>query len=208
MSTLDSRWLQKVTVFILRNTPEGRQILLFEHPYAGIQIPAGTVEPGEDPMLAARREAREETGLELGELSLLACRRIQLPTDTYVTCETATAYSRPDPASFDWVRLRRGITVTGLRREAGFIQVNYQEEDRAPGSRSISYQITGWVHAHALSEGIERYFYQAEYAQPSPPRWVQAADNHHFTLFWAPLDPLPEIIHTQAAWLGELRNMR
>ena len=46
-------------------TNRGR-LLVFEHPDhpdAGIQVPAGTVEPGEDPADAVLREAREETGL-------------------------------------------------------------------------------------------------------------------------------------------------
>jgi 8-oxo-dGTP pyrophosphatase MutT (NUDIX family) len=34
-----------------------------ESPEAGIQVPAGTVERGEDPAAAAMREAQEETGL-------------------------------------------------------------------------------------------------------------------------------------------------
>jgi 8-oxo-dGTP pyrophosphatase MutT (NUDIX family) len=207
MASPDSRWLQKVTIFILRSTPEGRQVLLFEHPHAGIQVPAGTVEPGEEPLLAARREAREETGLELGDLTLLACRRVELPADTYVTCETATAYSRPDPASFDWVRLPRGITVSGLRREAGFIQVNYQEEDRVHDSQYISYQVTGWVHAEALARNIERYFFLSEYSGKTPSVWEQVANHHRFTLFWASLDHLPVIVPPQAAWLDELGSM-
>ncbi len=44
----------------------GRRLLLFTHPEspdAGTQVPAGTIEPGEDPKEAVMREAREETGL-------------------------------------------------------------------------------------------------------------------------------------------------
>jgi 8-oxo-dGTP pyrophosphatase MutT (NUDIX family) len=42
------------------------RLLVFTHadePEAGIQVPGGTVEPGEDPDLAVVREAFEETGL-------------------------------------------------------------------------------------------------------------------------------------------------
>jgi 8-oxo-dGTP pyrophosphatase MutT (NUDIX family) len=45
---------------------QGR-LLLLRHPGcpdAGVQVPAGTVEEGEDPEAAALREAREETGLD------------------------------------------------------------------------------------------------------------------------------------------------
>ena len=44
----------------------GDRLLVFRHvhePEAGIQVPAGTVEPGESPDDAVIREAHEETGL-------------------------------------------------------------------------------------------------------------------------------------------------
>ncbi len=44
----------------------GTRLLLFahpQHPEAGIQVPAGTMAPGEDPAAAVLREVREETGL-------------------------------------------------------------------------------------------------------------------------------------------------
>lgn len=45
----------------------GSRVLLFthpDHPDAGIQVPAGTIERGETPAAAALREAREETHLD------------------------------------------------------------------------------------------------------------------------------------------------
>lgn len=44
----------------------GGRLLLFTHPRspeAGIQVPAGTIQPGEEPSAAALREAHEESGL-------------------------------------------------------------------------------------------------------------------------------------------------
>lgn len=45
----------------------GGKLLVFTHrdfPHVGVQVPAGTLEPGEDPAEAVLREAMEETGLE------------------------------------------------------------------------------------------------------------------------------------------------
>lgn len=45
----------------------GRELLVFIHPFspeAGIQVPAGTIEPDESPERGTLREAREETGLK------------------------------------------------------------------------------------------------------------------------------------------------
>lgn len=55
---------QKVVCYVVR---DGR-LLVFRHldqPWeqAGLQVPAGTIRPGEEPAAAALREAREETGL-------------------------------------------------------------------------------------------------------------------------------------------------
>lgn len=57
-----TRQVDKVVIYITR----GDQLLVFTqpaYPEAGIQVPAGTVEPGEAYGAAARREATEETGL-------------------------------------------------------------------------------------------------------------------------------------------------
>jgi 8-oxo-dGTP pyrophosphatase MutT (NUDIX family) len=53
--------VEKVTASVKRLARGCDELLLFEHPYAGIQVPAGTVETGEVPGAAARREAAEES---------------------------------------------------------------------------------------------------------------------------------------------------
>jgi 8-oxo-dGTP pyrophosphatase MutT (NUDIX family) len=56
---------QKVVCYIVRDD----ELLVFRHldePWeeSGLQVPAGSIRPGESPEDAALREAREETGLE------------------------------------------------------------------------------------------------------------------------------------------------
>ena len=60
----------KVVAFVTRNGPAGAELLVFYHPNAGVQVPAGTLEAAEDPLAGARREAWEETGLD--DLRLVA----------------------------------------------------------------------------------------------------------------------------------------
>ena len=55
--------LEKVTALVMRPGARGDELLLFRHPYMGIQIPAGSVDPGETPEVAVLRETHEETGL-------------------------------------------------------------------------------------------------------------------------------------------------
>lgn len=57
-------WREKVLIYVTRGVD---QLLVLEHsaefPDAGVQVPGGGVEPGEDPERAATRELFEETGL-------------------------------------------------------------------------------------------------------------------------------------------------
>ena len=49
----------------MRVGPDGREVVLVHRPkYDDWTLPKGKLEPGEDPLEAALREVREETGLE------------------------------------------------------------------------------------------------------------------------------------------------
>lgn len=59
------RMVEKAVGYVVR----GEQLLVFTHDdvplhRAGVQVPAGSVEPGETPAAAVLREVQEETGLE------------------------------------------------------------------------------------------------------------------------------------------------
>ncbi len=197
--------LGKVTAFVTRPSSRGDELLLFEHPYAGIQIPAGTMEPGETPEQTALREAQEETGLTgLTVSRFLGEADFHCAEDERYMLRRAKVYSRPDPTSFDWAMLPRAAYVRLHRQAGGFSQVSYQETDRYPDPRYISYQITGWVADDALADRQRRYFYLLACDEKTPERWTAATDNHVFTLFWVPLAALPEIVLPQQPWLEYL----
>ena len=58
----------KVLVYVVRRRNGRDELLVHEHrdaPGAGVQVPAGTIEPGERPADAATRELFEESGLRV-----------------------------------------------------------------------------------------------------------------------------------------------
>jgi 8-oxo-dGTP pyrophosphatase MutT (NUDIX family) len=199
--------IDKVTAFVSRERCGERELLLLAHPYAGIQIPGGTVEAGESPIDAAVREAREESGLaRFSDVRCVGCRECTLPVDRRVIVAPATVYARPDATSFHPAHLRRGISVRLLRQEDNFAQIEYVEHDRAPDPTYVTMSIVGWTPASALGDRVRRHFYQLSFAGPSPERWTVRTDDHTFTLFWASLEDLPDIIQPQDEWLAYLQR--
>lgn len=192
----------KVSCFITRDLGQGTELLLIKHPYAGNQIPAGTVESGEKPEEAALREAVEETNLEgLVIAKALGITAEVLPKNQGITTKDTTVYARPDLSSFDWATLRSGIRVMIQRKEQGFSQVIYEEFDRLPDPQYITYSIKGWVPDDVLSQKYTRHFFHLTFNGDSPITWTVSTDNHHFMLFWAPLEDLPPLIPPQDGWL-------
>jgi 8-oxo-dGTP pyrophosphatase MutT (NUDIX family) len=201
------RIVEKVTALITRPAKPGLELLLFEHPYAGIQIPAGTVEEQETPEEAVLREAKEETGLSpLAIQRYLGCEEHRLPDGQRIVAGRTKVYARPDLTSFDWATLRRGIRVATGRRAKGFSQVTYEEFDRLPDPRYVTMSITGWVLGDVLADTRRRHFFHLEYLGPSDFRWAVFTDNHLLILFWAPLPALPQIIHPQDRWVEFLQR--
>jgi len=198
-----SGMIEKVTTFITRSRARGTDLLLFEHPHAGIQIPAGTMEQNEAPEQAALREAREETGLTAFSIrEYLGHTEDHFTGKHRVILASTKVYARPDSASFDWAQFRRGppVTLTG-RHANGFSQVMYEEWDRWPDPQYVTYSIAGWVPDEMLCDTIRRHFFHLEAHSPTQERWIVHTDNHRFVLFWASLTNLPAIVQPQDTWL-------
>jgi 8-oxo-dGTP pyrophosphatase MutT (NUDIX family) len=205
------RVIEKVTAFVTRESKEEYDLLLFEHPHAGIQIPAGTVEEDETPEEAVVREVTEETGLtSLSIRQYLGCAEAKLPEGQRMVAEPTKVYARPDVTSFDWAHLPRGIAVALNKRSNGFSQITFEEFDRVPEPQYLTLCIMGWVPDGALADTKRRHFFHLEFHGPSKESWKVHTDNHCFTLFWAPLRALPAIIPPQDKWLeflfGQLRR--
>ncbi len=57
------RVVRKACACVLRDVDGETDLLVFDHPHAGTQLPKGTVKPHEDPSQAVQRELAEETGV-------------------------------------------------------------------------------------------------------------------------------------------------
>lgn len=205
MSPTTTDTVEKVTAFVTRPTGQGDELLLFQHPSAGIQLPAGTVEQDEAPAAAALREAQEETGLAgFASQRHLTSAADPLPAGAVVVTGAAPVYERPDLSSAAWAKLRRGIVVKVLRRQPGFAQINVETWNSLDNPQYVTFGLTGWVAEEAVTEQRIRHFFHFTFAHPTPPRWVTHTDHHDFTLFWAPLTELPELVAPQQAWLHHL----
>ena len=199
--------IQKVTAFIIRKKGKSPQLLLFEHPHAGIQIPAGTVEEGETPQEAILRELREETGLEqVSIINLLGNQKKNLPEDQKYIKKHTKVYSRPNLSGFDWATLRPGITVHLIRTAPGFSQIEFREYDQVPDARFETMVIKGWVPNETLADSSMRTFFLVGVEDIEKESWTHFADNHTFTFFWSWLDKLPQIIQPQDTWLQFLEK--
>lgn len=198
--------LEKVTAFVPRRVEGIPSLLFFEHPYAGTQLPAGTVEPGETPEAAVVRETREETGLHNVTIErYLGMRETLLPEGQRMLLEPSSVYARPHMPSMSCAQLGRGIILNVEREHEDFAQITYKEWNREASQAYISYQITGWVPKRVLGRAFRRHFFTLTSSEPTPERWEQLAEGvHHFTLFWAPLDGLPAIRPSQRGWLDML----
>ena len=97
--------VEKVTAFITRERNGVKELLLFKHPTAGIQIPAGTVEEGETPETAVRREVYEETGLRVVKIEKsLGCIEKELEENERIIAKTSRVLYQP---KFEFKRLQR-----------------------------------------------------------------------------------------------------
>jgi 8-oxo-dGTP pyrophosphatase MutT (NUDIX family) len=199
--------IEKVAAFITRETKDGLELLLFKHPYAYNQLPAGTVEPDETPESAVLRESFEETGLEpLSIRNYLGYKKDQLSDGIRVILTSTRVFARPDITSFDWAYLRRGVQVRIIRKMDGFSQVTYEEVDDLQDPQYTSMQITGWVPDHTLTKRSTRHFFRLEFNGRTAESWAVFTDHHTFTLFWVPLADAPRIISPyQRAWLEFLK---
>ena len=198
--------VQKVTAFIIRKKDEVRELLVFKHPTTGIQIPAGTVEKGEDIETAVKRETYEETGLQFVKIeNYLGCIENELENNQRIIRETTQVYIQPNLTAIPYKqRLPKGLTVDYLSTHGDFTHISYVEYEYNKFHKPIHIDtnITGWVPNENLSAQKERHFFLVSAQEKTADAWELKSDlGHIFKPYWTPLSPKPNIIPPQDRWL-------
>ena len=153
--------VEKVTAFVTRECNGVKELLLFRHPRAGVQIPAGTVEDGENPETAVKREVYEETGLRLVKIGkILGCVENELGENERIIVKTTPVYSRPSLSSIAYKEeLTRGLTVNYNSKHKEFTLVSYIEYDSLSNPTCIRCNVAGWVPSeHVIARKTRNFF--------------------------------------------------
>ena len=198
--------VQKVTAFIIRERNGVEELLVFKHPTTGIQIPAGTVETGEDIETAVKREAYEETGLQLVEIeNYLGYIENELENNQRIVAETTQVYIDPKLTAIPYKRkLPKGLTIDYLSTGEDFTHISYieYEYDKFHKPIRIDSNIIGWVPSENLSVQKKRHFFHLSTQEETEDAWELKSDmGHIFKPYWTPLSPEPDIIPPQDKWL-------
>ena len=198
--------IQKVTAFIIRERDDVKELLVFKHPTTGIQIPAGTVEEGEDIETAVKRETYEETGLQFVEIeSYLGCFENELEEGQKIIAETTQVYIEPNLKAIPYKRkLPKGLTVDYLSTQEDFTHISYieYEYDKFHKPICIDVNIAGWVSNENISAQKKRHFFLLTTQEETADAWELKSDQGHiFKPYWTPLSPKPQIISPQDKWL-------
>ncbi len=196
--------LGKVTAFITRATSTERELLVFLHPTAGLQLPAGTVEADETPEAAVLRETAEETGLHgVSIVEQLAVIPQLLAEDERMLLQRCVLQA--SPGTEGTLRLggflERGQTVQVIDHNGGFQRVTFTEHQIVDGSLVGVSSKTGWVPARFLTTNVQRSLFHLTPTEPTPQQWAVDADGHTFALSWVSLDLNVGLISPQQAWL-------
>lgn len=201
--------LGKVTAFITRATESGRELLVFLHPTAGLQVPAGTVETGETPEAAVLRETAEEAGLHsVSIVERLAVIPQVLAEDEAMVLERCVLQASPGTEGTLHLRgfLRRGLTVKVIDEIDGFQRVTFNEHKLEDDTFVAVSSRTGWVPTQCLTRAVQRSLFHLTPTEPTPQQWAVDADGHTFALFWVSLDQVVGLVAPQQAWLDLVQD--
>ena len=197
--------LGKVTAFVTRTTGTDRhELLVFRHPHAGVQLPAGTAEPGESAITAVLREVQEETGVMATEATLLTTTITALNDGQRAILDKATVCTGPgNDAEPLGIALRRGLPCRVVANVGQHAEIVFEElTDSQPPE--VIRRFSGWVPRQVLASKLQRSFFQIRSREGSADQWNWfAEDRYSFQCYWVPLSPKPMLVKAQQVWVDD-----
>ena len=196
--------MDKITSFVLRNNRS--EILLFQHEDYTIQLPAGSIENGEDILDAGVREAIEETEINKNAIlgkNMINCITNDLENNEVVIEVKADLYSRPIKTSMKWCAIPRGITVQKIKENSDFIQVKYEDWNNELEKDYITFGVLGWIEKANIGFKKNRHYCMID-VNDSRNEWEVKNDHHVFYCRWIPIDKLPQDIYPNNKWIKVL----
>ena len=197
---------RKVTAFVTRGVEPHRELLTFVHPLAGRQLPAGSVEDGEEPIESAKREVWEETGVsDIERIALIDIEMVRTNGSGFLSSQLGL---RPDPdesAPMTEV-LPRGYKVSISERRGAWVHVSHRIYDFNVTPEIVLHEVSGWVLEAQVARLLERYHYHLVAAADDRRSWTREADGHLFQVEWVPLVPSPRLVTGQQEWFDSRRT--
>ena len=196
--------LNKVTAYVTRKDGTDKELLVFQHPTAGLQLPAGTVEEGERPEAAVLREVVEETGLENVKLiRLLSVEETVIPEGQRAVRLSCPLLAEPREDALHLGTLGRSGFLVGSGEMSGtYRQVVHNSYEFDGDGFTPAGSVAGWVLDSNLAQRITRHHFELR-AEQVPERWTHTAEGQYdFDLHWLLLrDPVP-LVASNIAWLN------
>ncbi len=177
----------KVTIFAIN---QGR-VLVFDHPLAGTQFPAGTVDLGESPESAAVRELAEETGIDVELVEYLGT--------TFTRREDDLAYTLEAVVADNGLHIPPGYRVHVLGEDGDEIRFTRRESDHSTEPPQILSESAGLTARQTLTRSIERHFFKAEVEDAAPWSW-EGDDGHVWRCHFVDINAV-QAFGEQQEWL-------
>ena len=196
--------LNKVTAYVTRNGKNGKELLVFQHPSTGLQLPAGTVEDGEEPAVAVVREVAEETGILDAEiLCLLDAEVTLLPDRQRAVRNPSPLLARPqaDAATIEMVG-RSGFLLDVGELDGLYRQVTHRDYEFVDNAFVPVRSVDGWMLDEELTQQIVRHHYELRTPSPTPDRWAHSAEGEFdCELYWTEIGEDIGLAASNKAWL-------
>lgn len=184
----------KVAAFVVAND---NRLLVFDHPLAGTQLPAGSVEEGESFVEAARREVFEETGIQVTDGEIVGTTTENLNGHGVLLCDVINAERQT---------IARGHKVLIIGRSSDSIVIREDIYDYSVTPAKLKQQTQIKTDIENIAFVIERTFVRfTTNSVMTTARWSHEADGNILEPYWTDLGDPVELIGPQNNWLEFIR---